>query len=42
MPTGALEVLADDLTRDLKSRLNTKAEEFYPWMHAQLRAFFAS
>ncbi|QWA10408.1 SDR family oxidoreductase [Sodalis ligni] len=39
--TGALEVLADDLTRDLKSRLNTKAEEFYPWMHAQLRAFFS-
>ena len=39
---GALEVLADDLTRDLKSRLNTKAEDFYPWMHAQLRAFFAA
>jgi NAD(P)-dependent dehydrogenase (short-subunit alcohol dehydrogenase family) len=40
--TGALEVLADDLTRDLKSRLNTKAEDFYPWMHAQLHAFFAA
>jgi len=40
--TGALEVLADDLTRDLKSRLNTKAEDFYPSMHAQLRAFFAA
>ncbi|MDE1149794.1 MAG: SDR family oxidoreductase [Azospirillaceae bacterium] len=39
--SGALEVLADDLTRDLKSRLNTPAEGFYPWMHAQLRAFFA-
>ncbi|WP_158807778.1 SDR family oxidoreductase [Beijerinckia sp. L45] len=39
---GALEVLADNTTRDLKSRLNTKAEDFYPWMHAQLRAFFAS
>ncbi|SEQ22662.1 Short-chain dehydrogenase [Faunimonas pinastri] len=36
---GALEVLADDLTRDLKSNLNTRAEEFYPWIHAQLRAF---
>ena len=40
--TGALEVLADDLTRDLKSRLNTKAEDLYPWMHAQVRAFFAT
>ncbi|WP_199257260.1 hypothetical protein [Pantoea sp. BAV 3049] len=39
---GALEVLADDLTRDLKARLGTKAEDFYPWMHAELRAFFAS
>ena len=39
---GALEVLADDLTRDLKSRLGMKAEEFYPWLHAQLRAFFGS
>lgn len=39
---GALEVLADETTRDLKSRLNTRAEDFYPWVHAQLRAFFAS
>ncbi|MEU0513018.1 MULTISPECIES: SDR family oxidoreductase [Amycolatopsis] len=33
---GALEVLADEPTRELKSRLSTKAEEFYPWMDAQL------
>ncbi|MCX2561257.1 hypothetical protein OQ252_07600 [Acetobacter farinalis] len=39
---GALEILADDTTRDLKSRLNTKGEELYPWMHAQLRALMAS
>ncbi len=39
---GAIEILADDLTRDLKSRLSTPAEQFYPWLHAQLRAFFAS
>lgn len=38
---GALEVLADDLTRDLKSRMGTPAEEFYPQVHAQLRAFLA-
>lgn len=39
---GDIEVLADDLTRDLKARLGTKAEEFYPWLHEQLRAFLAS
>uniref|UniRef100_UPI0035CB6DA9 SDR family oxidoreductase n=1 Tax=uncultured Sphingomonas sp. TaxID=158754 RepID=UPI0035CB6DA9 len=38
---GALEVLADDLTHDLKSRLGMPAEEFYPQVHAQLRAFLA-
>lgn len=38
---GALEVLADDLTRDLKSRMGTAAEEYYPQVHEQLRAFFA-
>jgi NAD(P)-dependent dehydrogenase (short-subunit alcohol dehydrogenase family) len=36
---GALEVLADDQTRDLKSRLNTRAEELYPWLDAQLAGF---
>ena len=39
---GDIEVLADDLTRDMKSRLGTKAEEFYPLLHDQLRAFLAS
>jgi NAD(P)-dependent dehydrogenase (short-subunit alcohol dehydrogenase family) len=39
---GDIEVLADELTRDLKSRLGTKAEEFYPWVHGLLRSFFAS
>jgi NAD(P)-dependent dehydrogenase (short-subunit alcohol dehydrogenase family) len=38
---GVIEVLADDLTRDLKSRLGMPAEEFYPQVHAQLRAFLA-
>jgi NAD(P)-dependent dehydrogenase (short-subunit alcohol dehydrogenase family) len=36
---GSIEVLADETTRDLKSRLSTKAEEFYPWLDEQLRAF---
>ncbi len=39
---GDIEVLADDLTVDLKSRLGSKAEEFYPWLHGLLRAFVAS
>lgn len=38
---GALEVLADDITRDLKSRLSQKAESLYPSIHDQLRAFLA-
>lgn len=38
---GALEVLADDLTRDLKSRMGMAAEDYYPQVHEQLRAFFA-
>lgn len=39
---GALEVLADETTRDLKSKLNTKAEDLYPWLHTQVRALLAS
>lgn len=39
---GDIEVLADDQTHDLKSRLGTKAENFYPWLHAQLRALLPS
>lgn len=38
---GALEVLADDDTRGLKSMLNMKAEELYPMLHAQLAGFKA-
>lgn len=37
-----IEVLADDLTRELKSKLGTKAEEFYPWLHDQLRSILGS
>lgn len=33
---GSLEVLADEPTRNLKSRLNTKAEELYPWLDEQI------
>lgn len=36
---GSIEVLADDQTRFLKSRLNTPAEEFYPWLDEQLASF---
>jgi NAD(P)-dependent dehydrogenase (short-subunit alcohol dehydrogenase family) len=36
---GSIEVLADETTRDLKSRLGTKAEEFYPWLDEQLAGF---
>lgn len=39
---GAVEILADDQTRDLKSRLSTKGEDFYPWLHSALRAFLGS
>ena len=35
---GSLEVLADDVTRDLKSRLNTRGEELYPWLDEQIAA----
>ena len=38
---GALEVLADDTTRELKSQLNTPAEQLYPWLHEQLAGFTA-
>jgi NAD(P)-dependent dehydrogenase (short-subunit alcohol dehydrogenase family) len=39
---GAVEIIADDQTRDLKSRLSTKGEDFYPWLHSDLRAFLGS
>ncbi|MDV7135910.1 SDR family oxidoreductase [Williamsia muralis] len=36
---GSLEVLADDTTRELKSRLSLRAEELYPWLDEQLAGF---
>lgn len=36
---GLIEVLADDITHGIKLQLATKAEDFYPWIHNQLRAF---
>lgn len=36
---GSLEVLADDTTRHLKSRLNTPAEQLYPWLDQQIASF---
>jgi NAD(P)-dependent dehydrogenase (short-subunit alcohol dehydrogenase family) len=36
---GLMEILADDVTQDLKTRLGTRAESFYPWVHEQLAAF---
>ncbi|MBL7259771.1 SDR family oxidoreductase [Paractinoplanes lichenicola] len=38
---GSIEVLADDQTRYLKTRLNTPAEELYPWLDEQLAGFEA-
>ena len=38
---GSIEVLADEQTRYLKSRLNTKAEEFYPWLDEQIASLVA-
>ena len=36
---GSIEVLADEPTRGLKARLNTRAEELYPWLDEQLAGF---
>lgn len=38
---GLIEILADDTTKALKAQMSTKAEDFYPWLHAQLRDFVA-
>lgn len=38
---GSIEVLADDTTRHLKTRLSTPAEEFYPWLDELLAGFVA-
>ncbi|MEV6344793.1 SDR family oxidoreductase [Actinoplanes sp. NPDC051851] len=39
---GTIEVIADDQTRELKSRLNTPAEQFYPWVDEQIAALMAA
>lgn len=36
---GLIEILADEMTQGIKLQLSTKAEDFYPWVHEQLRAF---
>ncbi|MFI9642338.1 hypothetical protein ACIG87_20110 [Micromonospora sp. NPDC051925] len=36
---GSIEVLADETTQYLKSRLGTKAEELYPWLDEQIAGF---
>ena len=38
---GALEVLADESTRELKSRLGVRAEELYPWLDDVIGSFEA-
>lgn len=38
---GAIEILADEPTQALKSRMNTRGEELYPWMDEQLAGFVA-
>lgn len=39
--SGALEVLADDTTRELKAILNTPGEQLYPALEEQLKMFVA-
>jgi NAD(P)-dependent dehydrogenase (short-subunit alcohol dehydrogenase family) len=36
---GSIEILADDTTRDLKVRMSTKAEDYYPWLDEMLGSF---
>lgn len=38
---GAIEVMADDQTRDIKSRLSVPGDELYPWLHVALRDFMS-
>jgi NAD(P)-dependent dehydrogenase (short-subunit alcohol dehydrogenase family) len=38
---GAMEILADEPTRGLKSMLSLKGEELYPMLHQQLASFKA-
>ncbi len=39
--SGAIEVLADESTRELKSRLSNPADQFYPWLDELLGSFVA-
>jgi NAD(P)-dependent dehydrogenase (short-subunit alcohol dehydrogenase family) len=39
--SGAIEVLADEPTRDLKSRLSDPADELYPWLDDMLASLMA-
>jgi short-subunit dehydrogenase len=39
--SGAIEVLADEPTRDLKSRLSSPADELYPWLDDMLASLMA-
>jgi NAD(P)-dependent dehydrogenase (short-subunit alcohol dehydrogenase family) len=36
---GSIEILADQPTRNLKSQMSMKAEDFYPPLHEQLASF---
>lgn len=38
---GAIEVLADEPTRDLKARLSSPADELYPWLDDMLASLMA-
>ena len=38
---GSLEVLADEPTREIKTRLATPAEELYPWLDEQIAGLVA-
>jgi NAD(P)-dependent dehydrogenase (short-subunit alcohol dehydrogenase family) len=38
---GLIEILADETAQTMKAQMSTKAEEFYPWLHEQLRSFNA-
>lgn len=39
--SGAIEVLADEPTRELKSRLSSPADELYPWLDDMLASLMA-
>ena len=41
LAAGAIEILADEQTRGLKTQMNVPAEAFYPPLHALLADFVA-